>query len=94
MHATCSGQPTSFDLIISTIPSGKAHIYEATLPDGVKRKVTVLNGPCEIRLKINDKRKEEKRMTQRERDKFVTRLRISRPVISGTRSFENLTELT
>jgi hypothetical protein len=34
-------------------------------------------------------------MTQREgeREKFVTCLRISRPVTSGTRSFQNLTEL-
>lgn len=30
----------------------------------------------------------------REREKFVTCLRISRPVTSGTRSFRNLTELT
>ena len=72
----------------------KTHIYEATLPEGVKRNVTVLNVACEIRWKRNDKRKEKKRMTQREREKFVTCLRILRPVTSGTRSLKNLAEPT
>jgi len=71
MHATCSGTPTSFDIIISTIPSEKHTYYESTLPEGVKRNVTVVNVAYEIRFKKNDKRKEKKRMTQTETEREV-----------------------